>query len=372
MKSLAPFLFVLVLCPGLPFPVSPSSPFQVEEDEEEIRISGDRLEAVVRKRGYVSGISRGSFLDRASGFRDAGFGLSIADFILESGSDETYRDQLPPEMVYHFNTPVHGRTAKRKIEGPQICTRALELAPLLIRGADFLAVRLQYRFPLAAPGRRPGSTWTQTLLFLPGKRYYLCSQGIESVNESPALFFRIDMPGHIRHQRGDTFSEIYLSYLPWTNTPGAPGHFTIPSREFFEDFPPDEKFNYRRDRAPSLPSRFIRAYRLRDPQTGREGPWLAGMTLEPATVYEAWCHQRGYVCLIEEFGGYPVSAGESFGAAFLVGFFDSIEEMEQVYDEYAGATGLQVDESGWRLTREPVRAPATAGGGGGSGSSPVR
>ena len=75
------------------------------------------------------------------------------------------------------------------------------------------------------------------------------------------------------------------------------------------------------------------------------------MTLDPSVVYEAWCHQRGYVCMIEEFGGRPIKAGESFSAAFIVGFFDSIEEMEKVYDQYAGHTGLEVSEKGWKLTR---------------------
>ena len=75
------------------------------------------------------------------------------------------------------------------------------------------------------------------------------------------------------------------------------------------------------------------------------------MTLDPSAVYEAWCHQRGYVCLIEEFGGRPIRAGQSFSAAFIVGFFDSIEEMEKVYDGYAGHTGLEVSERGWKLTR---------------------
>ena len=28
--------------------------------------------------------------------------------------------------------------------------------------------------------------------------------------------------------------------------------------------------------------------------------------LQPKVVSEAWCHQRGYVCMIEEFGGRPV------------------------------------------------------------------
>jgi hypothetical protein len=54
--------------------------------------------------------------------------------------------------------------------------------------------------------------------------------------------------------------------------------------------------------------------------------------------------------MIEEFGGRPIQPGESFSAAFVIGFFDSVEEMERVYDQYAGAKGLTVDESCWRLT----------------------
>ena len=42
---------------------------------------------------------------------------------------------------------------------------------------------------------------------------------------------------------------------------------------FKRDFAPDARFNYRRDRVKlrrtALPKRFIRAYRLRDPKTGR-------------------------------------------------------------------------------------------------------
>jgi hypothetical protein len=93
----------------------------------------------------------------------------------------------------------------------------------------------------------------------------------------------------------------------------------------------------------------IRAYQLRDPATGKAGPWLAGMTLDPAVVSEAWCHQRGYVCMIEEFCGRPIKAGESFSAAFIVGYFDSVDEMHAVYDAHKGHTAVEVDVHGWRL-----------------------
>lgn len=70
--------------------------------------------------------------------------------------------------------------------------------------------------------------------------------------------------------KGDTFSEMYLSYL------GGPNGVRISSSEFFDPFPPDSKFGYRRDMN-TTPQRFIRAYHLRDKQTGADGPWLAGL-----------------------------------------------------------------------------------------------
>ena len=316
----------------------------VAASDAEIRIGTSTLEAIVRKKGYVSGVAAGSLLDRKTGFRDAGFGLDIVDWILEPGSDEAYRKQLVGDLPYEFNNAVHGKIAKRTIEGPQICTQAKELDPRAIRGKDFVSVKQSYEYKTAAPGKKTGSLWEQTIVFPDGKRYFISSDKITPVNSSDAMFLRIDMPGHIRHERGDTFSEVYLSYLEPSR---------IPSSEFFRDFPPDEKFLYQRGK--TAPQRFIRAYRLRDAKTGRDGPWLAGMTLAPGAVHEAWCHQRGYVCMIEEIGGRPTRAGESFGAAFIVGFFDSIEEMETVYDRHAGATGLEVGDDGWKLVGKEVK-----------------
>ncbi|MDQ1329047.1 MAG: hypothetical protein QG641_2336, partial [Candidatus Poribacteria bacterium] len=68
----------------------------------------------------------------------------------------------------------------------------------------------------------------------------------------------------------------------------------------------------------------------------RSGAWLAGMTLNPKDVSEAWCHQRGYVCFIEEVGREIVLAGETFLSVYIVGFFDSVDEMEKVYDQHCG------------------------------------
>src|SRR5262245_15798690 len=185
---------------------------RIAETEEEIRISTPHLEAAIRKKGYVSGVAAQSLLDKRTGFRDAGFGLDIVDWIMEPGSDEAYRDRLDKELVYRFGTAVHGKTAKRSIEGPQICTQARKLDPQVILGKDFVAVTQEFRYRTAAPGHRSGSRWDQVLVFPQGKRYFVSSDRITTVNDSDAMFLRIDMPGHIKHNRGDTFSEVYLSY----------------------------------------------------------------------------------------------------------------------------------------------------------------
>lgn len=315
--------------------------FRITDDPDRIRIAGTALEAAVKKVGYVSGVEAASLVDKATGARDLGYGLDIVDWIMEPGSDEAYRDKLTGDLPYVFNNPYHGKRAKRSIEGPQICTRAKKLNPLVVTGKDFVAVKQDYTYTIAAPGKKAGSKWEQTIVFPAGERYFVSADKVTSVNAGDALFQRVDMPGHIKHKGGDTFSEVYLSY-----------HGVIPASEFTKDFAPDDKFLYVRDDA-KIPKRFIRAYHIRDPKTGKAGPWLAGMTLDPAVPSEAWCHQRGYVCLIQENGGRPVKEGGVFGAAYIVGFFDSIADMERVYDRYAGHQGLTTSAEGWKLTKTP-------------------
>jgi hypothetical protein len=55
--------------------------------------------------------------------------------------------------------------------------------------------------------------------------------------------------------------------------------------------------------------------------------------------------------MIEEIHGKPVKAGESFSAAHIVGYFDTIEAMHAVYDKYKGHTALTADTAGWQLVR---------------------
>ena len=338
----------------------------VSEDDRAIKVETDKLEAVVPKNNrkhWMTGIEKGSFLDKATGFRELGDGLMVIDWLMEAGSDQGYGEEVfardgagvgrynwhendtGPEQQFQ-DLMNHGSShRKRMVEGPQLCHMMKPVQPDVIKGTDFVAVRTTYQFEYAAPGRETGSRWTQRIVFPKGERFFVLMDRIDCVNDSEELFLRNDTPGCVRHEKGDTFSEMYLSYL------SGPNGLRIPSSEFFTPFPPDLKFGYRRDQN-ATPEHFIRAYHFRDPKTGNDGPWLAGLTLEPSVVYEAWCSQRSetnIIVMILEMHGKPVKAGESFSAAHIVGYFDTIEDMHEVYDRYKGHTGLTADASGWRL-----------------------
>ncbi|GAC1470434.1 MAG: hypothetical protein NVSMB9_15550 [Isosphaeraceae bacterium] len=295
-----------------------------------ITIETDRYTAAVTTEGYVSGVAAGSFVDRATGARDLGYGLSIVDFLLEPAP----AGEPVPAGQYDFDNAVHGKLAKRYVEGPQICTQARTLFARVSLGEGFVAIRQSYRWHTAyAPREKAGSVWEQTLIFPQGERFFLSADRVTTQSHSPELFFRVDMPGHIRHQAGREFEHVYLSY----HNPSI-----LPSTEFVRDFPPDARFLYRRG-VDRLPDRFIRAYQVSTNDPRREGPWLAGMTLNPSDVYQAWCHQRGYVCLIEELGGRPTKPGDTFGACYLVGWFDTLDQTAVAYDRFRGFSGLALD-----------------------------
>jgi len=301
-----------------------------------ISIETDTLSAQIHTEGYVSGVFRGTFVDKATGARDLSFGLDIADFLLEPIWDEP---NGRVEHCYHGKDQLHGDLPHRYVEGPQICTQAGKLHYETIEGDGFVAVKQWHEWKWATYGREPGSRWEQTLVFVDGLRHFIASDRITSANTVDDLIFRLDMPGHLRHHGGDSFERIYLSYRG-----------EVPASEFVEDFPPDARYLYSRDTL-AVPDTMVRAYQVTLPG-GSAGPWLAGITLDPSVVCQAWCHQRGYVCFIEEIGGRRVEAGESFGAAYLVGWFDSIAEMEAAAREHAGAVALDVDVDGWRLLPE--------------------
>lgn len=339
----------------------------VTEDERAIQIETEQLEAVIPKKNpkqWMTGIEKGSFLDKATGFHEIGDGLMVIDWLMEAGSDEGYSDEvIAPDgngvgrYTWYANETdparrfyaemAHGTShRKRMVEGPQLCHRMKPVRPEVVRNSNFVSVKTTYQYEYAAPGRNAGSRWTQLVVFPKGERFFVLMDKVDSVNDSDEMFLRNDTPGCVRHEMGDTFSEMYLSYL------SGPHGVRIPSSEFFTPFPPDLKFGYRRD-THRTPQHFIRAYHLRNKNTGADGPWLAGLTLEPSVVYEAWCSQRpgNIIVMIEEIHGKPVKAGQSFSAAHIVGYFDNIEAMHAVYDRYKGNTALAVDQTGWRLEK---------------------
>jgi len=282
-------------------------------DGRTILIDTDLLSAEVHTEGYVSGVAAGTLRDKRTGARDLGFGLDIADFLLEPLPDEPSAPH-----PYHTGDLYHGNLVKRYVELPQICTQAQRLDFDVRQRDSAVVVRQWFRYQEATYGRQPGSLWEQTLVFRDGVRWFRASDEITSANDVERLILRLDMPGHLKHNAGDSFERIYLSYQG-----------EIPSSEFVQDFPPDTRHLYQR--APGrVPERMVRAYQVR--LSGWPGPWLAGMTLDPGIVSEAWCHQRGYVCFIQEIGDLPVAKGGRFGAQYVVGWFDSIEEMHEVYD----------------------------------------
>jgi hypothetical protein len=303
-----------------------------------IGVETGRYRASIATAGYVTGVVAGSFVDTKTGAHDLGFGLSIVDFLLEPADP---RRAIPGgQYTFGPGDKVHGNIPKRYVEGPQICTQAGRLTPRVYRGDGFAAVRARYHWDVAyAPHPRAGSVWEQTLIFPEGERFFLSADRVTTVAESSALFLRVDMPGHIKHRDGMGFDHVYLSYR---DPP------IIPSTEFVADFAPDERFLYRRGERPS-PGRFIRAYQVTLPG-GDGGPWLAGMTLNPEDVYQAWCHQRGYVCLIEEIGGRPTRPGDTFGACYLIGWFDYLVSMHRAYDRFRGWSGLALEGAAERPT----------------------
>src|SRR5688572_17608376 len=167
-KSLFVALLVLLLALARPA----AAEIEVVESDSHIKVSTPHLSATINKKGYVTGIAAGSLLDKKSGFADAGFGLDIVDWIMEPGSDQAYRDKLDKELVYRFNNSYHGKTPKRSIEGPQICTQAKQLDPKVIKGTDFVAIKSQFQYRTAAPGKKTGSIWEQTIVFPAAQRYF--------------------------------------------------------------------------------------------------------------------------------------------------------------------------------------------------------
>src|SRR5438093_7876499 len=70
---------------------------RVTEDDRGIKIETDKLEAVIPKKNpkhWMTGIEKGSFLDKTTGFREVGDGLMVIDWLMEAGSDEDWSEKV--------------------------------------------------------------------------------------------------------------------------------------------------------------------------------------------------------------------------------------------------------------------------------------
>src|SRR5215510_9975238 len=88
---------VLLIGPGTPGQARDKPWARVTEDDRAIKIETDKLEAVIPKKNpkqWMTGIEKGSFLDKATGFREAGDGLMVIDWLMEPGSDAAWADKV--------------------------------------------------------------------------------------------------------------------------------------------------------------------------------------------------------------------------------------------------------------------------------------
>src|SRR5215217_7136585 len=80
-----------------PVAAQPADWAKVSVDERAIKVETDKLEAVIPKKNpkqWMTGIEKGSFLDKASGFREVGDGLMVIDWLMEAGSDAAWDEKV--------------------------------------------------------------------------------------------------------------------------------------------------------------------------------------------------------------------------------------------------------------------------------------
>src|SRR5919204_6526710 len=92
------FLIAMVGAGSLPGePAKGAEWAQATEDDRAIQVETDKLSAVIPKKNpkqWMTGIEKGSFLDKTTGFREAGDGLMVIDWLMEAGSDDAWADKV--------------------------------------------------------------------------------------------------------------------------------------------------------------------------------------------------------------------------------------------------------------------------------------
>ena len=255
-RTTTALLLVALCCPSVQ-----SQEIKVEETKDYIQVDTDALEARIRKTGYVSGIAQGTFLDKKTGARDPGFGLHIMDFLLgpgwkddSYGRDEKYARQAA-ESLHRGAADLHAGEAAR---------------PVVVRGKDCVAVKMSFRFTQpdttasspAPCGSRRSSSSRQALR--PVRRTHHLGQR----RRQPDLSHRHAGPRQAqgrRHVFADLPELLTARFRPPSSSrTSRPMRAPLPARQGQGAAPPHD---------PRLPA----------PAGDKAGPWLGGLTLDPAS-----------------------------------------------------------------------------------------
>jgi hypothetical protein len=82
---------------------------------------------------------------------------------------------------------------------------------------------------------------------------------------------------------------------------------------------------------------------------------VGGMTNQTADLKRSL--EGPQICTMAKQLAPEIITGKDFVAVkehfYIVGYFDSIDEMNEVYDKYAGHVGLEADANGWKLLKPP-------------------
>ena len=120
---------------------------RVTEDANRVKIETDKLEAAIPKRNpkhWMTGIEKGSFLDKTTGFREIGDGLMVIDWLMESGSDEDYGD-------FEFAKDGHGLRKRRSYYASVVLPAGIPPALAKAHRAPSISVALLITAGAAAP-----------------------------------------------------------------------------------------------------------------------------------------------------------------------------------------------------------------------------
>ena len=318
----------LTLCSFLFVPPAHADPavIRVKEAADHINIETDSLRTVdcqdrLRERDF-----RRQLCGTKTGAKDIGFGLHIMDFLLAPGwADDSYK----------HDPKVHGNLPKHYVEGPQICTQAKVLHPQIIRGDNFVAVTMSYRYNNRTRQEARIAVGTDDRLSA-RRPLHPQRRADHKHNTVDDLFYRLDMPGHIKHHGADTFEQVYLSYL----------EKPIPASEFDHDFGPDEKFLPQREG--HIPQRMIRV----SGEAERQARAVAGG--DDARPFRSG---RGLVSrtrVRQLYRGTPSQAREregEFRRRIPHRLVRRYPQMRRVYDQYKGAKRLMVANGKLRLEK---------------------